>query len=196
MRDSNALRARMVAQTADLFYAEGFTATGVDRIAEVVGVSKRTLYKHFGSKDALIEATLTSADETIRHSLLEAAEGCSPDPREQIEGLFSILTQWLQQPGFRGCPFINVSAETPDAHSGARAAARRHKQDMRRWIRDRATAARLSDPESLSHQVAALLDGAMSQRLVLGEDAPTAPVADALAVLLDARTVSGASSEG
>lgn len=115
MGDSSALRARMVSESAGLFYAEGFTATGVDRVAEVVGVSKRTLYKHFGSKDALIEASLTATDEMIRRDFFAAAQACSSDPREQIEGLFAALTRSLEQPGYRGCPFINVSAETPDA---------------------------------------------------------------------------------
>ena len=187
MGDSSALRARMVSATADLFYAEGFTATGVDRVAEVVGVSKRTLYKHFGSKNALIEASLTAADEMIRREFFAAAQAWSSDPREQIEGLFAALTRWLEQPDYRGCPILNVSAETPDAQSGARVAARRHKEEIRRWIEGRAEEAKLRDPVSLSRQVAALLDGAVSQRLVLGDDAPTEPIAEALRVLLDAR---------
>ena len=48
-----------ILETADrLFYGQG-TAVGVDTLAAEAGVSKRTLYNHYPSKDALIEAYLT-----------------------------------------------------------------------------------------------------------------------------------------
>ncbi|NWO04761.1 MAG: helix-turn-helix transcriptional regulator, partial [Alteromonadaceae bacterium] len=46
-----------------LFYREGFHATGIDRIQAESGVAKTTMYKHFASKDALIEAVLERASE-------------------------------------------------------------------------------------------------------------------------------------
>ncbi len=46
-----------VLDTAErLFYNEGFHATGIDRLASEAGVVRMTLYNHFDSKDALIEA--------------------------------------------------------------------------------------------------------------------------------------------
>src|SRR6266478_5660685 len=48
-----------ILETADrLFYLQGIRAIGVDTIAAEVGISKRTLYNHFPSKDALISAYL------------------------------------------------------------------------------------------------------------------------------------------
>src|ERR1017187_5172821 len=49
-----------ILETADrLFYLRGIRAVGVDTIAAEIGISKRTLYNHFPSKDALIAAYLT-----------------------------------------------------------------------------------------------------------------------------------------
>ena len=48
-----------ILETADkLFYLQGIRAIGVDTIAAEIGISKRTLYNHFPSKDALIAAYL------------------------------------------------------------------------------------------------------------------------------------------
>ena len=52
------MKARIL-ETADrLFYLQGIRAIGVDTIAAEIGISKRTLYNHFPSKDALIKAYL------------------------------------------------------------------------------------------------------------------------------------------
>src|SRR5919204_3033649 len=49
----------LLAATSELTYARGITATGVDAIAEQAGVTKRTLYQHFGSKDRLVAEALS-----------------------------------------------------------------------------------------------------------------------------------------
>ena len=52
-----------------LFYANGFNATGIDRILAESGVAKMTLYKHFRSKDDLILAALELRDTQFREWL-------------------------------------------------------------------------------------------------------------------------------
>jgi AcrR family transcriptional regulator len=49
---------RILATTDRLFYGQGIRAIGVDTIAAETGISKRTLYNYFTSKDALIAAYL------------------------------------------------------------------------------------------------------------------------------------------
>jgi len=180
------LRQRVLRAAGDLFYAEGITASGVDRVAAAAGISKRTLYKQFGSKDALVTACLLARDAPIRANFTRGAEASSDDPRGQLEALFVVLTGWFDRPGFRGCPYVNAAAELPDADSPARQVARDHKGELRGWVRDRARAAGLADPEGLSWQLMALFDGAIAQRLVLGRDAPAEPVRAAASTLLDA----------
>ena len=52
----NPTRERILTAASKLFYAEGIRAVGVDAVAEKAGLTKRTLYYHFRSKDDLVAA--------------------------------------------------------------------------------------------------------------------------------------------
>jgi AcrR family transcriptional regulator len=56
-------RRRIIDAAYGLFYRAGFARAGVDDIAEAAGVTKRTLYYHFDSKDALVAAVLAIQNE-------------------------------------------------------------------------------------------------------------------------------------
>src|SRR5271169_1786946 len=93
-----------ILQTADrLFYLRGIRAVGVDTVAAEIGISKRTLYNHFPSKDALISAYLTRRFKPVRAS--------DKPPAEQILNTFDWLEQRFAGKGFRGCPYVNAVAE-------------------------------------------------------------------------------------
>src|SRR6201999_2529673 len=93
-----------ILETADkLFYLQGIRAIGVDTIAAEIGISKRTLYNHFPSKDALIAAYLE------RRFVPPRASG--KPPAEQILGTFDALERRFSARDFRGCPFVNAVAE-------------------------------------------------------------------------------------
>ena len=93
-----------ILETADrLFYLQGIRAVGVDTIAAEIGISKRTLYNHFPSKDALISAYLARRFVAPRPS--------DKSPVEQILGTFDLLERRFSAKDFRGCPFVNAVAE-------------------------------------------------------------------------------------
>src|SRR4029077_10002984 len=93
-----------ILQTADrLFYLQGIRAIGVDTIAAEIGISKRTLYNHFPSKDALITAYLERRFVQPRPS--------DKPPTEQILRTFAFLERRFSAKDFRGCPFVNAVAE-------------------------------------------------------------------------------------
>ena len=93
-----------ILETADrLFYLQGIRAVGVDTIAAEIGISKRTLYNHFPSKDALISAYLARRFVAPRPS--------DKSPVEQILGTFDSLERRFSAKDFRGCPFVNAVAE-------------------------------------------------------------------------------------
>ncbi|MGY4289732.1 AcrR family transcriptional regulator [Bradyrhizobium sp. LM2.7] len=93
-----------ILETADkLFYLQGIRAIGVDTIAAEIGISKRTLYNHFPSKDALIAAYLERRFVAQRTS--------DKPPAEQILATFDSLERRFAAKDFRGCPFVNAVAE-------------------------------------------------------------------------------------
>ncbi|MFI6344630.1 TetR/AcrR family transcriptional regulator [Streptomyces sp. NPDC050560] len=151
---------RIVAAAEELFYERGITAVGVDLIAEHSGVTKRTLYQRFGSKDGLVAAYLAERDRRWRALVRAAVDACG-DPVEAVTAPFDALRTWS---GARGCAFINALAELPDpGHPAHRVAA-----DQKLWLRnlfaDLATAAGRSDPAALATQLLVLHEGVLATR--------------------------------
>ena len=62
-RPADRTRRRILDAAYDLFYRKGFGRVGVDEIAAVAGVTKRTLYYHFESKDELLASVLALHSE-------------------------------------------------------------------------------------------------------------------------------------
>src|ERR1700744_6747987 len=113
-----------ILETADrLFYLRGIRAVGVGTIAAEIGISKRTLYNHFPSKDALIAAYLARRFVTPRPS--------EKPPAEQILGTFDALERRFSAKDFRGCPFVNAVAELGAEEQSVRKIAIEFKESRR-----------------------------------------------------------------
>ena len=170
------MKARIL-QTADLlFYQRGIRAVGVDTIAAEIGISKRTLYNHFPSKDELIAAYLQR-----RFSKAPASD---KPPVEQILGTFDRLERGFAAKGFRGCPFVNAVAELGTEDQSARKIAIAFKESRRLWFRDLLKRLDVADAEGLATQLTLLVDGAIAQDLVRNDPAMARAAKQAAKVLL------------
>jgi AcrR family transcriptional regulator len=176
-------RARLLDAAGDLFYRLGVTAVGVDAVSSAAGVSKRSLYQHFGSKDELVAAALLAHAPAILARWLPP-EDDSP-PRAKMLAVFQALSEWSVDPSFRGCPFVNVATELSDRAHPARTVAREAKQTLRRFFRDQAARAGLRNPDTLADQLMMLFDGAIAQ-VVVGLDRDTSAANHAAVTLIDA----------
>ncbi len=156
------LRARLVQGAGDIFYRDGIGATGTAGLARELGISKRTMYELFPSKDELVAAALSARGEPVRARLIAAAERAGEEPLEQLIGLFAGVEALVADDGFRGCPFLNATAELADPAHPAHAVCRSHKNALRRWMERTARRARLRSPTALSDQLLMLLDGALA----------------------------------
>ena len=135
-----------ILETADrLFYLQGIRAVGVDTIAAEIGISKRTLYNHFPSKDALISAYLARRFVAPRPS--------DKSPVEQILGTFNSLERRFSAKDFRGCPFVNAVAELGEDRS-VRKIAVAFKESRRLWFRDLLVQLGVADADALATQLA------------------------------------------
>src|SRR5262249_37310628 len=105
-RKTNRHAQRILAAADKLFYLHGIRAVGVDAVAEEAGVSKRTLYNHYPTKDDLIAAYLVGRFKHIAPSDAPA--------REQILGYFERLEREFARPDFRGCAYVNAVCELSD----------------------------------------------------------------------------------
>jgi AcrR family transcriptional regulator len=131
-------RQRLIDTALDLFYKNGINSIGINEILSVSGVAKRTLYSHFDGKEALIIATLEQRHSTFMRWLEEQLTESQSD-KEVIERLFSGLHHWFShnEPKlgrFRGCFFINTSAEFGDSNHNILHFCSQHKQSVRQAI--------------------------------------------------------------
>jgi AcrR family transcriptional regulator len=166
-----------ILETADrLFYLQGIRAVGVDTIAAEIGISKRTLYNHFPSKDALISAYLGRRFVAPRPS--------DKSPIEQILGTFDSLERRFASKDFRGCPFVNAVAELGSEDRSVRKIAVAFKESRRLWFRDLLLQLGVTDAEGLATQLALLVDGSIAQDLVRNDPAMARAAKQAATVLL------------
>ena len=166
-----------ILETADrLFYLQGIRAIGVDTIAAEIGISKRTLYNHFPSKDALIAAYLERRFVAPRPS--------DKSPVEQILGTFDALERRFAAKDFRGCPFVNAVAELGSEDRAVRKIAIAFKESRRIWFRDLLVQFGVADPEALATQLVLLVDGSIAQDLVRNDPAMARAAKEAATVLL------------
>jgi AcrR family transcriptional regulator len=169
------MKARIL-ETADLlFYQRGIRAVGVDTIAAEIGISKRTLYNHFPSKDELIAAYLAGR-------FTQAPPSDKP-PVEQILGIFDRLERGFASKGFRGCPFVNAVAELGVEDQSVKKIAIAFKESRRVWFRDLLKQLGVADAEGLATQLTLLVDGSIAQDLVR-DDPSMARAAKAAAIIL------------
>ncbi|UUU36576.1 TetR/AcrR family transcriptional regulator [Streptomyces sp. CA-210063] len=149
-----------ILQTASrLFYEQGIRAVGVEAIAEEAGVTKKTLYDRFGSKEDLIVAYLRARDGLWRSTLVNHVNAHDGPPTEKILATFGALREWLRERNLRGCAFINASVELPEGHPG-REVARDQKAWLLAYLEGLAAEARAQDPAGLAAQILILHEGA------------------------------------
>lgn len=151
---------RILAAASRLFYERGIRAVGVNTIAERAGVTKVTLYAHFGSKDGLVAAHLHARDQRWWTALEEFIAG-HPDPKERLLAIFDAYRAWTVADEFRGCGFVNAATELTDPEHPGRSIIGDHKENIRRHLETVATAAGCAHPEDVAEEWFLLLEGAV-----------------------------------
>jgi len=178
-----------ILETADrLFYSRGIRAVGVDTIAAEIGISKRTLYNHFSSKDELIAAHLAGR-------FVQPPPSDNP-PVDQILGTFDRLERGFASRGFRGCPFVNAVAELGAEDKSIKKIAIAFKESRRLWFRDLLLQLDVSDAEGLATQLVLLVDGSIAQDLVRNDPSMARAAKEAARVLLQNAGVEVSSPDG
>ncbi len=188
--------ARIAGLAAQLFHEHGIGATGVDALSRAAGISKRTLYERFGSKDGLIAAAFDVMDVPVFERIVCDAERLGSTPREQLKQLFVSLETETRQPEYRGCPFVNAATELADPSHPAHEVIRRHKHRLRRWIRDRAREAGAASPELLARQLMIIVDGAQAQSLIEHSSKPAHDARGIANALIDAALIRPTAVDG
>jgi AcrR family transcriptional regulator len=164
--DEESARGRLLNAATHLFCKNGINATGIDAIIDEAGTAKTTLYKLFGSKTNLVHAVLENEGKQWREWFIGAIEAGGGDPQTKLARIFPALKSWFGEERFYGCPFINAVGEHDKDAKQFRAIAMRHKKVVLAHIEKLAGEMGAVEPESLAHQLALLIDGAIVAAMV------------------------------
>ncbi|MFE7778374.1 TetR/AcrR family transcriptional regulator [Streptomyces sp. NPDC057445] len=112
---------RVLDAAARLFYERGIHAVGVDLIAAEAGVTKKTLYDRFGSKEQLVVEYLAARDEHWREFLDERLGAAGKSAEDRVLAVFEASRAWSERFSTRGCSMVNAHAEIDDPRHPAHA---------------------------------------------------------------------------
>jgi len=176
--------ARILSTATRLFYRNGIQATGVGEVVDAAGVSKRTLYQLFGSKDELVAEYLRQVSDkgVLGEQFLDRAD---LPARERLLGLFTRPSAEIEH---RGCPLHNAAVELPATDHPAHQVIIGHKRAVLDKLVSTAAEAGASDPESLGRQLITLYEGATALTTTLHDYGPFDAARSAAEVLIDVAT--------
>lgn len=188
-RSAAATKSRIFAAAYDSLYREGFSRTSMDAIASAAGVTKKTLYYHFDSKDALVAALMEHQEERALALFRDWADAEATIPAEFVRALFRKLEGWASRPPWYGSGFTRLTMELADLPGHpAREAAHRHKAELEDWLSTELRRLGQERPAETARQVMLLIEGSMALVLIHGDAAYVAAAGKAAVELLNART--------
>ena len=153
---------RILDAAARCFYRDGIWASGVDTLAAEAGVSKRTLYNHFGSKDGVIAAYLRQREEHWQAKLQAVWAEIGADPIDQVVAYVRAYARPVQPEVFRGSAFINAAAELADEWSESLSVIQHSLDRIEAGIDTILSRAGYDDAGVLARQALYLLEGAVA----------------------------------
>ncbi|MGW7054318.1 TetR/AcrR family transcriptional regulator [Streptomyces sp. NPDC054887] len=179
--ETAAQETRILDAAETLFYGRGLQAVGMAEIRDASGASLKRVYQLFPSKDHLVEAYLRRRDVRWRASLAHHVESRRPG-EERILAVFDWLREWFDEPGFRGCAFVNSFGEMGATSNAVAAAARDHVDALKDFLAGLVAEAGRS--ARLSRSLLLLVEGAITAAAVSGDGAAADDAKEAARALL------------
>ena len=161
---------RLIEAGRRLFCREGIHATGITRILDEAGVSRKTLYERFGSKDHLVRAVLVREGALWRRWFVQELQRIPGGAEAQLLGVFDVLACWFSTKEFFGCVFINAVAEHDKLSAPLADLALVHRNQTNGILLKLAVEADLEAPEDMVEKLSLLIDGAIVTAMVSHSD--------------------------
>ncbi|MEQ8823444.1 MAG: TetR/AcrR family transcriptional regulator [Filomicrobium sp.] len=194
MASSNT-RDRILDAANKLFYREGIRGVSVDAVAASAGVTKKTLYYHFKSKDDLVAGYLESRDQPNLKLFAQWYDAAEGSPADKTAAIFQRLAKNARHPKWRGCGFLRTAAELANlpGHPAVVIGAA-HKKKFEAWLAACYGDAGIKGAEKLARSIALLMEGAFSAML-MHRDASYAEAAGETALTLVKQAAKGAKNK-
>jgi AcrR family transcriptional regulator len=166
-------RDEMIKYAYNLFYKNGFHATGVDTIIEGTGISKRTLYKHFTSKEGLIIACIDHYHQTMYKTITDyLGKTTSKNPVDKVLRIFDFLAELVDAGMLDGCFAMNAKTEYVHKAKEIEAACDAYTAALQQLIELYLKEGNIKNSTSVAMQVAMLFEGAIIRSKSIGNSQP------------------------
>ncbi len=180
-------RDQLVKTATELFAEFGYHATGIDKILQQAGVSKKTLYHHFRSKDELILAVLRDYDSLFRNDFMKQVDNEADSPKGKLLGVYDVAERWFNSDDFFGCMYIKAIGEHSDPKSPFRDVCKQFKKLTRNYLEELCVEAGYRAAAELADQLALLLEGAIVTAQVSPEIDAARIARDAAEIIISAQ---------
>lgn len=151
-------REDILSSATKLFSQYGYNAVGVDSIIKESNVAKMTFYRHFPSKDILVEQVLVRRNENLQAAIKHDVNNLT-DPLLKLKMIFDWYESWIFSEDFHGCMFIRASEEFRDPTSFSRKIAQAHKDWFIHFIESILKELNLKNTEQIATHMVILLEG-------------------------------------
>lgn len=179
-RSAAVTRQRILDAAYVLFRRKGYKRVSMDEIAATARVTKRTLYYHFESKDALLAAMLEAQHDLALAAFATFADRLGGSPKVIIDAFFRELAVWADTPRWAGSGFTRLVIELADLRGHpARTIARRHKALLEAHLAEMLAKAGVRAARQRAREIWLLSEGAISLMLVHGDRSYAAAAAQA-----------------
>lgn len=159
---------RLLLATEKLIYANGINATGMDAIVSESGVARKTIYRNFSTKEALIAEVLRQRDQRWMDWFISSTSTVT-EPKTRILACFDALEAWFATPDFNGCAFINAAGECGSTSPLIAEVAKEHKVNLERYLEQLAVAYGAAQPQKMASELLLLIEGAITVAKVMGD---------------------------
>jgi AcrR family transcriptional regulator len=151
----------------ELFYRKGYYRIGIDEIAAATGLTKRSFYYHFKSKDELLTAVMEFYQTLAMERVRRYGDKYNGSPVRVVDALFSDLRRWVSKPGYSGAGFTRIAMELADLPGHpAHAVARRHKRTVESWWAELLAKKGVRSPAERARELVLLIEGATALTLI------------------------------
>ena len=160
------VRDKILNTAVELFYSRGVNKVGIDEIIERSGVAKMSLYNHFKSKDELVIAFLECINAQWLPMMRQKVEQLASKPENRLAALFDALEEWFKSKEFRGCPYINTTAEIADINHPVAKKCLSFKQCLFDYVEELVKQAGVSKSKDITSQIVLIIDGSIVRTLM------------------------------
>jgi AcrR family transcriptional regulator len=162
-------RDTIVRSSLEIFYRDGIKGTDVTKVIERAGVSESLFYQNFSSKEDLVLAFLHKRHDIWMAWFTSEVEAKLSQPGAKLEVIADVLQSWFEDPGFRGCAFINTVAEGGKFDSEPFTIAREHKEQLKQFLTGVAARLNHSEPELTAAAAVLVIEGAIVRAQMTGD---------------------------